>query len=184
MAGIPAGRAMVSVDTNAAQTRLLAQPWIASASVERSWPGTILVTITERRPVAVIGGGSSARLVDSTGRLLGPAGTVTGLPQIGLVAPGSRTVRIAAHRRALAATMAALSPALVSQVATAFNGPQGITLELDDGIRVLFGDMSRLTAKDQNLRTVLDQADRGTIERIDVTVPSAPALTRRRQEGA
>jgi len=50
--GIEAGVPMMDVDTEAAETALGEDPWVASVSVARRWPQTVVVEIEERRPVA------------------------------------------------------------------------------------------------------------------------------------
>ncbi len=182
-AGVPLGKAMVSVDPARVTSRLEALPWVEDATVTRSWPGTITISVRERTPVAVIGSGPDAVLVDHTGRVLGAVGERgAALPSIGDDVPAG--AQVPAYRQLLAATLAGLPADLRGEVARAFPGPQGVTLVLRDDIRVLLGDPGRLTAKADSLAILLDQADRATIERIDLTVPSAPALTRRQQGGA
>ena len=54
----------------------------------------------------------------------------------------------------------------------------GTTLVLTDGIEVRWGDATQATAKSDALQVLLEQADRPTIEGIDVSVPRAATLTR------
>jgi hypothetical protein len=62
---------MLDVDTGAARARLEALPWIRSARVVRTWPGTLRVVVVERRPVARVAGPDGRWWrADATGRLL------------------------------------------------------------------------------------------------------------------
>lgn len=76
-----------SADLGAIQQSALALPWVATASVQRRWPGTLVVSVTEQVPVACWGedgllnrqgelfveGGE--HLPAELPRLTGPAGT-------------------------------------------------------------------------------------------------------------
>jgi cell division protein FtsQ len=52
--GIAAGTNVFVLDLDAARERLLADPWIADATLARRLPGTILVQVVERRPAALV----------------------------------------------------------------------------------------------------------------------------------
>lgn len=177
-AAVAAGTPMLSVDAAGAEDRLEALPWVASASIARSWPGTVVVTVAPRRPIALVGEGSDAVQVDATGRAIRPARPGSALPVVGgpaievgqVVAPG---------RRAVVHVLAGLPDELRAEVASAHASPSGTVLELTDGIRVRWGDTGLPTAKADALAVLLEQADRQTIATIDVSVPRAAALTRR-----
>ena len=64
--GVRAGAPMILVDTAATEMRLLADPWVAEASVARNWPHLVTVTVTERVPLAWVEtqGGWSRRALD------------------------------------------------------------------------------------------------------------------------
>lgn len=47
------GDAIIGVDLQTARERLLALPWVKAASVERVLPDTLIVRLSERRPVAL-----------------------------------------------------------------------------------------------------------------------------------
>lgn len=174
--GITPGTPMVSADPSAARRRLEALPWVERATVQRSWPSTITVSVTERTPVATMGTGSSAVVVDATGRTLGPAAGQD-LPVLG-GPPVEVGEQIPAMRREVAAVLGGLPEELRAEVAGAHASPDGIVLTLDDAITVRWGDTSQPTAKADALQALLDQADRTTIARIDVTVPRASTVTR------
>jgi cell division protein FtsQ len=53
-AGLDLGMNIFSVDLIAARRRLLQDPWIASAEVERRLPGTLTIQVTEREVAAVV----------------------------------------------------------------------------------------------------------------------------------
>lgn len=73
------GRSIFAVPLDERRRRLLAVDWVEDATVSRIWPNRLLVSITERQPVAFVslplrGASGSARflLVDAQGVLLDP----------------------------------------------------------------------------------------------------------------
>ena len=183
-AGIRIGRSMISVDPVAAQHRVEALPWVAEARVTRRWPASVHVVVTERVPVAVAGSDAGAVLVDRTGAVLGAAGDVDNLPVIPIAHPPAAGDRLAPRARALVSMLDRLPPALGKQVTKALVRSDGLGLVLNDGVRVHLGDGTRLAAKSDAVLVLLDQADRATIDSIDVSVHGSAALTRHKAGGA
>ena len=66
------GAAMVNVDQAAAGRRIESLPWVGQARVRRAWPGTVLITVTEREPKAMQGGEIALRLDPHGTVRLGP----------------------------------------------------------------------------------------------------------------
>ena len=183
--GIATGRAMTSVDPAAAATRIESLPWVADAQVAKHWPSTVTVTVTERVAVARAGSGPGSVLVDRAGRILGPATAADrSLPEAGpdpIEGPGSF---LPAARRPLVRLLAGLPADLRQQVRRGVLGADGYGLVLRDGIRVTLGDATRMRAKSANVLVLLARADRATIASIDITIPGAAALTRKKGGGA
>lgn len=184
VAAIPTGESMVSVDVSKVETRLEQLPWVAEASVSRSWPGTVDIEVTERVAVAVAGEGSAAVLVDAEGRILGPAVGRRSLPAVGSTSPGEPGTFLSDDHRSLVALVAALPAELLAEVDTAAFVADTPVLVLNDGIEVRLGDSTRLRSKADAALALLDQVGRTTIATIDVSVPSAAALTRDEPGGA
>ena len=174
--GIALGSPMVSLDAPAVERRLEALPWVEQASVSRSWPGTVRIALVERTPVAVVGEGSAAVEVDEAGRVLGLA-TGDALPVVA-GDPAAVGEDLSATQRWVVATVADLPDELRAEVASASATPAGIRLTLTDEIEVRWGDSSQATAKADAVEVLLEQADRTTIETIDVSVPRAATVTR------
>jgi len=153
-------------------------PWIATARVRRSWPDTVIVTVTERVPVAVV----VSDLVDVSGRVLSPAPAfATLLPvRIGagakapaLPPPGATIPAVYRPGVQVVATMPA---ALRPRVQAVLVRPDGtVRLALSNGTSALLGDTTDLAAKFEALLTILERVDVGRAP-VDVSVPSAPVL--------
>lgn len=64
--GVRAGTPMILIDPAGVETRLSADPWIATATVSRDWPDMVTVTVEERAPVAWVrtAGGWSRHAID------------------------------------------------------------------------------------------------------------------------
>jgi cell division protein FtsQ len=175
--GIARGSAMVGIDVSAAERRLEALPWVESATVTRSWPGTVQIALVERTPLAIVGTGSVAVEVDRDGRVLGPAAGGDGLPVVAGQAAAAGDELAGPQRQALA-TLADLPKDLRADVAAARATSAGIGFTLSDGIEVSWGDRSQPSAKADALQVLLEQAGRDTIATIDVSVPRAATVTR------
>lgn len=67
-AKISKGVNILSVNLSTARKRLLALPWVAEAEIRRDLPDAFAISVTEHRPVAVIGLGSRF-LVNSSGEI-------------------------------------------------------------------------------------------------------------------
>ncbi len=77
-------RLMIDVKGASAAQRIERLPWVADARVERHWPSSVQISVTERKPVGVVA---------LPGAAVGPPGAAVG-PQAEAVAPpggGSRT---------------------------------------------------------------------------------------------
>lgn len=61
---------MLALDGDAACRRIERLPWVQTASITRVYPNKLAVTITERKAAAVWERGSTAYLLDATGRVL------------------------------------------------------------------------------------------------------------------
>ncbi len=153
-------------------------PWIATARVRRSWPDTVIVTVTERVPVAVIGG----MFVDASGRVLSTAPGFAPLLAVRIdtgasaPAPPGPGGTVAPVYRAGVQVVTALPTALRPHVGVVFVRPDGtVRLSLTGGASAVLGDSTALPQKFAAVLTLIDQVRIGT-GTIDVTVPSAPVL--------
>jgi cell division protein FtsQ len=166
------------VDTAAAAARVAGLPQVAAVEVTRGWPQTVVVTIAERVPVAVVERAGTRSLVDRDGVLFD---TITGDPPAGVVPltvgqPGP-------DDRATTAALGALTslPREVREQVTgvAATTADDVTLTLTDGRTVLWGSADQTDRKSRVLDALLDQIAAGTLEpagTLDVSTPDAVVL--------
>jgi cell division protein FtsQ len=78
VAAVPLTGALISVDLVAIEERVSSLPEVESVLVERAWPHNVLITVTERAPIAYVVNGNSFVLIDAKGV---SAGKVTSAPK-------------------------------------------------------------------------------------------------------
>ncbi|WP_232792192.1 cell division protein FtsQ/DivIB [Actinacidiphila yeochonensis] len=180
-AHVPLGGALVSVDTGAVRRRLLAAlPRLRAVRVDRSWPHTVRLDVTERTPSAVLPDGRRWTEVDSGGvRFATVDQTPKGVPVIRLDHPLDASVRQFGTKRLLQAAIevSAALPAGVRGHATAIlvRSYDGITVELTGGRTVVWGSRDGSTRKAVVL-TALMRAQPDA-DHYDVSAPDAPAAS-------
>jgi cell division protein FtsQ len=177
-AGIESGTPLLRVDVDAAEARVAALPQIASVEVTRGWPGSIVITVEERVPVALVGPPGERSLIDADGVLFD---LVTGAPPAGVV-----PLDVADARPDDPTTLAALAAVSALPVdiregvaGAAATGPEDISLTLNDGTLVIWGDATESAAKAAALGALMEQLASGALEpaeTIDVSTPDAVVL--------
>lgn len=179
LAGLSPTTNVVWLRAGAVADRIERNPWVLRAHVSRALPGTVVVSIQERRAVAVVEAGKSLLLVSADAMILGPAPAGTRLPTFALApVPGGRGSRIAGSPAPLVVARS-LPPEVRRKVERITQtSPGALTLILRNGARVLFGDASEAQAKCRALSSLLSWAtERGIrADYIDVRAPAAPAL--------
>jgi cell division protein FtsQ len=177
-AGIEAGTPLLRVDVDAARARVARLPQVASVEVTRGWPHTVVVTVVERVPVAVVGEPGRRSLVDAEGVLFD---TVTGEPPAGVVPldvaqPGPDDAATVAALAALGALPADIRREVASAAAAS---AEDISLTLTDGTLVRWGGAEQSERKGAALAAIVEQLADGDLEpaaTIDVSTPEAVVL--------
>lgn len=175
--GITQDTNVFHLDTETIEARLLEDPWIASASVRRDLPNTVVLAIVERRAVGRIASlGDTSVLADDGSELPVANVDLTALPIIraGLGAPSE------AQRQAAAAMLTALDPVVSTSVRDVLVSQDGIvTIHLNDGTAVVTGVAGDEAAKAEALRALLHLGEQQdiTFTSIDVSSPAAPSAT-------
>ena len=177
-AGIEPGTPLLRVDVDAARERVARLPQVASVEVTRGWPRTVVVTVVERVPIAIVGKPGRRSLVDAEGVLFD---TVTGEPPAGVV-----PLEVAAPGPGDPATAAALgrdrgAPADIRRRGHLRGGDDGGGRLADPRRRTLvrWGGPEKSGEKATALAALLEQLADGDLEpaaTIDVSTPEAVVL--------
>jgi cell division protein FtsQ len=178
VAGVAEGTPLLRVDVDAAEARVAQLPQVASVEVTRGWPRSVVITVVERVPVAVVGEPGHRTLVDAEGVLFD---SVSGDPPDGVLQlvvddPGPGDPATMAALTAIGA----LPPGLADRIAgVAAPSPEDLSMVLADGTVVEWGSAEESTAKASALEALVDQIAARKLEpaeTIDVTVPEAVVL--------
>lgn len=178
-AGVSLGDPMVDVDTEVVDARVSALPWVREVLVDRVWPGTVRITVSERRAVVVAVGPTGDRaLLDRTGTVLEAtslgASTLPTIRVDAIAGPGTQVHGITPLLRAaeeitpdLGAWITALSPT-----------GDGVRAELVGGVIAELGIGSDYRDEMRSLATVLTRVELSCLEVIDVSIHENPVLLR------
>ena len=170
-AAVPMGTPLVKVDTRAISRRVVALASLASVTVSRAYPNTVLIRATRRVPVlAVKNSQGQVQVVDSQGVAYATVTAApTGVPLIDTVENPSSMESL----RAAMTVLRALSPEQRRQVTdVTVMGPNMVTLKLG-GVTVVWGGASEPQLKVKVMTALLRQKDVGTI---DVSAPRTPVI--------
>ncbi|MFF4605488.1 cell division protein FtsQ/DivIB [Streptomyces sp. NPDC001339] len=181
-ADAPMDTPLISVNTDAVARRVKSRlPRVKSVDVERSWPDTIGLKVTERTPELVMREHGKFVEVDVEGvRFATVATAPKDVPLLDLAvsdSPGPRRFGIDRLRRAGAEAARDLPTAVHRDVRTVrVRSYDSITLELTGGRTVAWGSREQGAEKAKVLTALLKAAR--DARHFDVSVPSAPAVSR------
>ncbi|TMK47687.1 MAG: FtsQ-type POTRA domain-containing protein [Actinobacteria bacterium] len=165
-------------DAGAVERRLESDPWVATATVSRRLPGTIRISVVERAPVAMIRTEVAFTLLAADGVALGTVAADPMLPEI-VVMTGSSLPEGNAPAQAAARAIAGLDGGRRPAVVRAVVDAGALSVELDGGTRVEFGDTTGIEAKTAAARQILRWATTqgASVASVNVTAPDSPAVT-------
>lgn len=169
-AAVPIGQPMLGLDPAALAERVATLAPVAQVRVERSWPSTVLLQVTERVPVAFEPTGTGARLVDGGGLFFATVPTPPlGLPELhamdGEPAQAAATVIAVLAGPAHQALRAEL-------IAVSADSPADVRLRLRGDRTVRWGSAADSDRKAMVLAVLLSQP--GQI--YDVASPDLPTI--------
>ncbi|MFE7772300.1 cell division protein FtsQ/DivIB [Streptomyces sp. NPDC057445] len=180
-AAVPIGSPLISVDMDAIEARLREKlPRIDSVEAERSWPHGIVLKVTEREPVLLIGKDAKFIEVDAKGvRFATVDKAPEGLPLLELTADRSPSLRRFGERRLVREAVRVVSE-LPPRAARDLRSVEvrsydSITLKLVRERTVAWGSAEGGEAKARTL-TALMKAD-PEARHFDVSAPTAPAAS-------
>lgn len=178
-AGVVVGTPLLQVDVDAATRRVAELPQVADVQVSRGWPASVVITVVERTPLAVVEEAGRRTLVDADGVLFD---TITGPVPDGVVRlevpdPGPGDPATEAALSAVAALPAEVRGRVVR--ATADAEGEEVALRLADGTSVAWGSGADAAEKAAALAALLQQIDAGRLDpagTVDVSEPDAVVL--------
>lgn len=184
-AAVPIGTSMVDLNPGIIAARVESIPTIRSANVRRSWDGVVRIEVTEREPTLALKTPAGYVLVDDDGRQVRTAEVLPDgfLPVIGLQASGVPGDPAPPGTSSVLRMMEAMTGPVRQEVSEVIVTGAEIALTLTDGGRAVFGDDREIEAKVVSLETLLLSVDMRCVHEIDLTVPSAPALSRIGEKG-
>ncbi|MEV5507072.1 cell division protein FtsQ/DivIB [Streptomyces orinoci] len=183
-AAVPLGDPLISVDTDAVEARLRDRlPRVASVEASRSWPHTISLKVTERRPKAVLEKDGKFIEIDGMGvRFATVDRAPDRVPRLTLEtsdeAATASNHRFGTQRLEREGVRVANDlPAAVRQdtVAVRVRSYDSITVELTGGRTVVWGSGERGEAKARTLTALMKAAP--SAKHFNVSAPSAPAAS-------
>jgi cell division protein FtsQ len=166
-ADLPGGRSLLRVDPAAIQARVERLAPVAHVTVRRRWPHGVVITVTERRPVAVVATGSDWVLVDIHGVAFATVHAApSGLLPVRVGAPMADGGT--ADARSALTVYRALSPRLRAQVVQLkATSPESVSFQLRNGREVVWGSPTDNVRKLAVLRALLPRR----AVRYDVSAP-------------
>jgi cell division protein FtsQ len=145
-AALPLGESMFKLDLKAATQRVERLDWVKRVFIERRLPRTILISVRERTPVALLDNGSLYGL-DGEGRILSPSPALLqrDLPLVSGVSFPADAVGTTLQAQALEPALDFLAflgkkdPALAQDVSEVnLSDPEGLQVTFIDGIQATF----------------------------------------------
>ena len=173
-AGLHTGDPMVWIDTHQAAAAIETLPWVRRATVQREWPDTVRITVSERLPVAWSDTGSGALVLDAAGRVLAvETSPPVGLPQLlhvdASVPVGATIASVTAAR--VAGVMATFDPTFAASIELT---DVGVLLRTPAGTEVRLGRATEVAGKIRAAIAVLGTPQADGAQYVDVSAPSTP----------
>jgi cell division septal protein FtsQ len=180
-AGLAGHPPLLDVNTGAAASAVEQLPWVRSATVHVSWPDGVQIQVTEDVPRLVVSQPDGHwDTVSADGRVLSvstsrPPGLILlTVPQ----APGAPGSAISARDEPGLRVASTLPASFAAQVTAVTVEPAGwIQLAMTTPILVDIGSATELTAKYEDVSSILAGATLHNGDVIDVSVPDAPTVT-------
>ncbi len=167
-------------NTHAAAARVESIPYIDTARVRRILPASAIVTVTERKPFALVRSESGIALVDKNLRVLAdtrePSLPVFVVPAATIATPGAFVKNEAVRR--LRDDYTALVSSHVIVALLRYDRFGDLEATADDGLHILFGSEADLRKKIPLVDPILAQVSRKgrPIRAIDLRAPSTPVV--------
>lgn len=179
LAAVPGDATLLRLPAKQIETRVKSNAWVADAELDRDFPSTLRIVITERAPAAVVDtGGTSLWVVAGDGVWLSERTEAESQTVVVRDIAGLRPVsgqKSASKELANAILVArALSPELkaLTRAITAPTVDKTAILTTDD-VEIFVGDAEQMVEKDRIAREILEREE-GKVVYINVRVVDRP----------
>ncbi|MEO3871606.1 FtsQ-type POTRA domain-containing protein [Nonomuraea sp. B12E4] len=171
-AGVPDLHPLATVNLADVESRVLDIRQLATAKVDRIWPGTLKIQVVEREPVAAIAAGGKFAIIDKQGVVIEVKNSVPPmLPLLKVDNPATGDPVMTAALQVVQAVPDVIAGRLRQvRAGTA----EGVTLELSDGRTVIWGGPDRPEEKARILTSLLKREKAVTL--YDVSSPDVVTL--------
>lgn len=165
LADVQIGQPLISANPGKISRRLEKITQIKSVQVERGWPHSVLLKVTERSPVAVSVAKSGLNLIDDEGMLAGTTAKKPKRMRIIFAKPNS-----AAMKSAVQIALAIPQTWKVSKITAEY--PNSVVATLTSGETIIFGSGEQARLKVRVARSLLFNK----FTHINVSTPTNPTL--------
>ena len=173
-----AARGMSTLDVNerALRAAVAGFPVVRGVHASPGFPHSLRITVVEQPPVAVLASAGARTAVAADGVVLGPALLSSSLPtlQVPFLPAQGQRVSVPSLLASLA-VLGAAPRALAARIASVSTSAKGLTVTMQGGLQVIFGDAGRPHAKWLSLAAVLADPSSAGAFYVDVRLPSRPA---------
>ena len=173
-----AARRMTTTDFDARDLRsaVASYAMVGAVRVRTSFPHSVSITVSEREPIAALLSAGQRTAVAADGTVLGPSSLSSSLPTVDSSIDPSPGAHVSESAALAALTVLGAVPAPLARFVTrAYNGPEGLTLAMRNGLLVYFGNDTRPHAKWLSLARVLTSPSSSGALYVDVRLPERPA---------
>ncbi len=180
-AGLASHPPLLDVNAGAATAALEQLPWVRTATVRVSWPDGVHIAITEETPRLAVGlPDGKWDSLSADGRVLSvSAARPPGLMLLTVPKdPGPPGSTLPARDEPGLRVASTLPPSFAAQVTAVTVEPAGwVQLSMTTPIAVDIGSATELTAKYEDVSSILAGATLHNGDVIDVSIPNAPTVT-------
>ena len=177
--GLASHPAMIDLKTSTIEQRLSSFAWIKNVTVVKHWPSSVVLTVHERRPVAVAFDAlHQLHYVDVTGHDLGAAPLAVNLPTLVYASAANKSWPFLHAGRSTAFVASQLPRAFAAQVSVISENAAGVvSLHLTTPVNFILGPPTNLRAKFVSIASVIAHSTLVAGDVVDVSVPGALAVT-------
>ncbi len=165
LAHVNVGQPLISVNPQKVTKDIAVLPQVKTVTVERSWPHTVVIHVTERKPIAAARGAKGYVLVDEQGT---KAGLATVLPK------GMRVIVADPDTHAMKEAVRVMLQLPSTWKVTGLSAPtqDSVTVTLVGGRTIVVGSSDNLAQKFKVASVLMHKG----YDWINVSAPDAPAI--------